>query len=281
MIPGFSVYQQPRNSGADAPGSPRFIRVGSGVMESLFRYKASASPCGYLPEQQWSLEYEYVAAMTRGEYLQRMLDGWRRFGTTLFRPACTGCAACRPIRILAREFRPDRSQRRTRKANEGEITLRIGTPSVTPAKLELYDRYHSFQTELKDWPEHPPKDARSYADSFVHHPFPVEEWCYYRAEQLVGVGYVDHLPDDPEGGPPLSGVQGLSAIYFFYDPNERHRSLGTWNVLSLIDGAIRRGLPYVYLGYYVAGCRSMEYKTRFLPHEIRSTSGEWRVESGE
>ena len=27
-------------------------------------------------------------AMTRGAYLVRMLEGWRRFGSVLFRPAC-------------------------------------------------------------------------------------------------------------------------------------------------------------------------------------------------
>jgi arginine-tRNA-protein transferase len=69
----------------------------------------------------------------------------------------------------------------------------------------------------------------------------------------------------------------LSAIYFFYDPDERHRSLGTWNVLSLIEEAGRRRLPYVYLGYYVEGCGSMEYKGRFAPSELRGDDGVWRT----
>jgi arginine-tRNA-protein transferase len=248
-------------------------------MESLFRYTAAPSRCGYLPDQLWSLEYEYVASMTEAEYLQRMLEGWRRFGTMLFRPVCPRCTACRAIRIVADQFRPDRSQRRVRKANEGEITLRIGTPSVSRIKLALYDRYHAYQADAKGWPEHDPKDPRSYADSFVHHPFPVEEWCYYRGNRLIGVGYVDHLPDppaSPDGLPGEAGVQGLSAIYFFYDPDERRRSPGTWNVLCLIDEAVRRKLPYVYLGYYVAGCPSMEYKPRFMPNQIRGADGEWR-----
>ena len=60
---------------------------------------------------------------------------------------------------------------------------------------------------------------------------------------------------------------GLSAIYFFYDPLERQRSLGTYNVLCVIDEARRRGLPYAYLGYYVEGCAAMAYKTRFVPND--------------
>ena len=108
------------------------------VMESLFRYVACPTPCGYLPDRLWSLEYEYVRAMTPAEYLQRMLEGWRRFGTMLFRPACPTCTACRSLRVYADDFRPDRSQRRARKANEGVLELRIGRPSVSRAKLAAY-----------------------------------------------------------------------------------------------------------------------------------------------
>jgi arginyl-tRNA--protein-N-Asp/Glu arginylyltransferase len=244
-------------------------------MESLFRYVAHPSSCGYLPDRLWSLEYEYVGAMTSAEYLQRMLEGWRRFGTMLFRPACPACSACRPLRIPVRRFCPDRGQRRVRKLNEGDIRLRIGAPSVTRAKLALYDRYHAFQAETRGWPEHPSKDAASYIDSFVHHPFPVEEWCYFLNDRLVGVGYVDYLPEAP-GDYEKEEVQGLSAIYFFYDPRERQRSLGTWNILCLIDAALSRGLPHVYLGYYVEGCRSMEYKLRFAPNQVRDADGVWR-----
>lgn len=244
-------------------------------MRSLFTFTAPPRPCSYLPEQVWSLQYEMAAEMTAAEYLRRMLDGWRRFGHMLFRPACPSCTACRALRVPVARFRPDRSQRRVRKLNEGAIELRIGQPSVTRRKLALYDRYHAFQTDAKGWPEHAPKDSEEYADSFVNHPFDVEEWCYFLGDELVGVGYADHMPDAP---PELAGhgVEGLSAIYFFWEPRYRERSLGTWNVLCLIDEARRRGLPYVYLGYYVAGCPSMEYKPRFVPNEVRGPDGVWR-----
>jgi arginine-tRNA-protein transferase len=256
-------------------------------MESLFRYVASPSPCGYLPHERWSLEYEYVGALTPGEYLGRMHDGWRRFGNMLFRPACPSCRACQSLRVDARRFRPDRGHRRCRRDNEGDVELRVGEPSVSRAKLALYDRYHARQADAKGWPQQPAKDAASYAESFVHQPFPVEEWCYYLGGRLVGVGYVDHLPGLNAGeaasagvGDPAAvaghGADGLSAIYFFYDPDERRRGLGTWNVLCVIAEAVRRGLPYAYLGYYVEGCASMEYKARFAPNQVRGPDGVWR-----
>ena len=53
------------------------------------------------------------------------------------------------------------------------------------------------------------------------------------------------------------------------------------NALSLsaaqrvIEAAIQRQLPHVYLGYYVTGCRSLEYKDRFRPNEALGPAGEW------
>src|SRR5262249_2976110 len=163
-------------------------------MESVFNYVAPPSTCGYLPDQIWQLEYEHVASITPAEYLERMRQGWRRFGHVLFRPRCRACNACRSLRVVVDRFRPDRSQRRARKLNEGVVRLEIRSPVVNRARLELYDRYHAYQTDLKGWPAHPAKDAYSYAGSFVDNPFPTQEWCYYLGSKLVGVGYVDNLP---------------------------------------------------------------------------------------
>ncbi|HLJ94475.1 MAG TPA: arginyltransferase [Gemmataceae bacterium] len=232
-------------------------------METVARYIAPPSQCGYLPEQFWRLEYEHVATLSPQEYLQRLLQGWRRFGRALFRPRCRTCTACQSLRVVVERFRPDRSQRRCRRLNESEIVLRIGAPSLTRSQLALYDRYHAHQADSKGWPEHPVSDAYSYANSFVDNPFPTQEWRYYFRDRLIGVGYVDDLPG------------GLSAIYFFYDPEERWRGLGTWNVLSILDRAAAQGIPYVYLGYYVANCPSMTYKNRFRPNQLLGLDGQW------
>jgi leucyl-tRNA---protein transferase len=232
-------------------------------MESLFRYVAPPSACGYLPDQLWSLEYEMVAALTAPEYFERLVQGWRRFGGMLFRPRCRECQACQSLRVDVARFRPNRSQRRVAAVNAGEIEMRIGRPTVTRAKLQLYDRYHAFQSDFKSWPQHPAKDAASYRESFVQNPPFTEEWCYYLEGQLVGVGYVDDLRE------------AMSAIYFFYDPTQRARGLGTWNVLALLAEAARRGRRHVYLGYYVPGCSSLAYKANFKPNQILHADGRW------
>jgi leucyl-tRNA---protein transferase len=231
-------------------------------MQSLFRYVAPPSRCGYLPDQEWSLEYEIVAALTAAEYLVRLQQGWRRFGGMLFRPKCEVCRACRSLRVDVPRFQPSRSQRRAAQAND-DIQVRIGRPSVTRAKLQLYDRFHAFQSDFKGWPVHAEKDPASYRESFVNNPAFTEEWCYYADGQLIGVGYVDDLG------------AGMSAIYFFYEPEQRQRSLGTFNVLAILAEAARRCRPHVYLGYYVEGCRSLAYKASFRPNQVLGPDGHW------
>jgi len=234
------------------------------LMKSSYHFMAPEGPCGYLPDQTWRLEYEIFSKLTAAEYLVRLEKGWRRFGASAFRPRCQACTACRSLRVLADRFRPNRNQRRVRKTNEKVVTMQIGPPCVTRAKLELYDRYHARQSENKGWPHHDPKDKAGYANSFVENLFLTEEWCYYLKERLVGVGYVDHLPG------------ALSAIYFFHEPDERRRSLGTWNVLKVIERAKELQIPYVYLGYFVEGCPSMQYKATFRPNQILTPDGSWQ-----
>lgn len=232
-------------------------------MEILAHYQSPPSPCGYLPDRDWSLEYELVLSLNHAEYMERMAAGWRRFGHMLFKPNCPGCQACQSLRVPIESFSPNRSQRRAAARNDKEIELRIGAPDASRDKLDLYDRYHRFQADVKDWPVHYPKDVASYLESFVNNPFTTEEWRYFLNGKLIGIGYVDPLP------------KGLSAIYFFYDPEMKQRSLGTWNVLRILEEARRRRLPHVYLGYYVADCPSLAYKAHFTPNEILRPDGTW------
>jgi arginine-tRNA-protein transferase len=248
---------------AAGPLSPRCPADYDPTMQSLFTFQSPQGPCGYLPDQTWQLEYEQFAEVSAADYMERMRAGWRRFGFSLFHPVCPACNRCRSIRVLVDRFRPNRAQRRCMQLNRDLIRTEIGKPRVSRARLKLYDRFHAFQTMNKGWPLHPAKDSESYIESFVYNPFPTQEWCYYLNDRLIGVGYVDDLPG------------GLSAIYFFYDPDERRRSLGIFNVLSIIESAKQRGIPHVYLGYYVAGCRSMEYKATFGPNQVLGPDGEW------
>lgn len=233
-------------------------------MQSLFTFVSPPGECGYLPDRVWSLRYDVVGDLTPAEYADRLLGGWRRFGRSLFRPECPACTACRSLRVDAAGFRPSDTQKRVWKLNAGDLRVSVGRPAVSAAKLTLYDKFHHSQARLKGWPEHGTGSAADYLESFVDNPFVTQEWCYHLGDELVGVGYVDHLP------------VGLSAIYFFHDPDHRRRSLGVFNVLAVIRAAADQRLPHAYLGYHIAGCRSSEYKAKYRPNETLDPDGRWR-----
>jgi arginyl-tRNA--protein-N-Asp/Glu arginylyltransferase len=230
-------------------------------MRIALSYVSPAVRCGYLPDRLWRLRYEIADELTPAEYEKRMEQGWRRFGHALFTTDCPACRKCQSLRVDVKAFQPNRSQRRAEKANR-DLAVTFGPPQLDEDRLKLYDRFHAARAIDVGWKVREPESAASYYESFIDNPFVTQEWCYWLGERLVAVGYVDHLP------------QSLSAIYFFSDPDLRGRSLGTFNVLSVIRSAREQALPHVYLGYYVEGCRSLEYKANFGPHE-RLVNGVW------
>ena len=227
-------------------------------MKPVVTLVTTPSSCEYLPDRIWQLRYELAPQLRPVEYMQRLQGGWRRFGYALFRPECPSCRMCQSLRVPVATFRPSPSQRRAWKRNHGEVTVRVGTPVLSRDRLDLWERFHRHGHETKGWPADDGDPGM-----MLQNPFRTEEWTYYLGSRLIAVSYVDALPG------------ALSAIYCYYDPQEKARSLGTFNILSLLAAARTRGLPLVYLGYYVEGCRSSEYKRKFRPNEVLRPDGGW------
>jgi leucyl-tRNA---protein transferase len=228
-------------------------------MDSIVSLFSIVSRCEYLPDRDWQLRYELVPQLRPADYMQRLQQGWRRFGYALFRPDCPSCRMCQSLRVPVATFRSNRSQRRVWTRNQREVTVRVGAPALSQDRLDLWVRFHRHGQETKGWPA----ETDGEPGDLLENPFRTEEWTYYVGDRLIAVAYVDALPE------------ALSAIYCYYDPTERARSPGTFNILSLLASARERGLPHVYLGYYVAGCRSMEYKRKFRPNEVLGPNGTW------
>ena len=69
---------------------------------------------------------------------------------------------------------------------------------------------------------------------------------------------------------------GMSAVYTFFDPTLRARSLGVYSIMKQLDYVRDMNLDWLYLGYLVAGCKKMNYKTKFTPL-FGYVNGEWRI----
>ena len=62
-------------------------------------------------------------------------------------------------------------------------------------------------------------------------------------------------------------ANGLSAVYTFFDPDEKRRTLGTYAILQQLELARRIEYEWLYLGYWIKTCEKMSYKSRFRPLE--------------
>jgi arginine-tRNA-protein transferase len=185
--------------------------------------------------------------------------GFRRSGNYVYRPACAACQSCRPARVPVTEFAPDRSQRRCARAN---ADLR---PAIEDALgEEHYALYRRYLLARHPGGGMDPDDPEAFL-GFLSSSGGRAEILAARGRdgRLVAGGVVDRVPT------------ALSAVYTWFDPAEERRGLGTFMVLAEIERALALGLPYLYLGYWVAGSPTMDYKRRFLPLEILD-GARWR-----
>jgi leucyl-tRNA---protein transferase len=220
--------------------------------------------CDYLPDRKSCMVFAEVDSLSSREYLDLINKRWRRFGYWLFRPECPSCRACQPIRVPAREYSPNRNQRRVIKRNSQLVRLEIGKPSLDEARIELYVDHHNYRARTRGWRPSNEDQALHSMLNFTISPLPVQEWAYYLNDELVAIAYIDQLPD------------GFSGIYFYHSPLHARLSLGNWICISMILKAQELNFDYVYFGYYVKGNISMEYKATFAPNQILQEDGSWQ-----
>jgi arginyl-tRNA--protein-N-Asp/Glu arginylyltransferase len=216
--------------------------------------------CPYLPGETARLPLRLPARRLRPhEFAQRLRAGDRRQGLLLYRPSCPTCRACEAIRIDVSAFTPGKTLRRISRRGEAVLQTRIGRPSLTPEKVALYNRHKRERGLLVS---DGMIDADGYGRFLVDTCTDTIELTYSCVGRLVGVAIADRAAD------------ALSAVYSFYDPSYAHLSPGTYSILKQIALCRDWGLGYLYLGLYVADCRAMRYKARYLPHE-RLIEGRW------
>jgi arginine-tRNA-protein transferase len=194
--------------------------------------------------------------------------GFRRTGKLIYQPACRACRKCLPIRVPVEQFHPDKSQRRCRRRNS-DLQISIDTPRASDEKFDLYSRYllqwHGRSAAAESEPDDDEGNRKSFEAFLYDSPVGTIEFTYRDpAGQLLGVGICDVCS--------LS----LSSVYFYFDPAHSERGLGTFGALYEIEHARSHHIPWYYLGYWVDGCASMQYKCGFRPCQVLHTDGTWR-----
>jgi len=216
-------------------------------------------PCPYLPGR---MERKVVTRLSGSEagrnfqLLQRA--GFRRSHAIAYRPACSGCQACMPVRVRAAEFEPGRTLRRT-EARNADLGVSIRLARGTAEQYALFQRYLDGRHSDGEMVGMGLSDYRSMVEDSSIDTRLVE----FRdsAGGLVACALTDWTDD------------GISAVYSFFDPDHAARSPGSHAIIWLIGEAQRRGLRYVYLGYWIAESRKMAYKARFRPAEVFGPKG--------
>jgi arginine-tRNA-protein transferase len=232
-----------------------------GLTRLLQFYLSGPLPCPYLPERverklftrlegNQDTDVEVNSTLTRA--------GFRRSHDILYRPACSECSACVPVRVPVQAFRPSRSLRRIAALNR-DLTLQITEPYMTD---ELYALFTAYQSARHPDSEMATMSSNEFSLMLLEgkaatHLYQLRD----QAGVLLAAIIVDHVSD------------GASAIYSFFDPTQSRRSLGAQLIMTLIEQVQARYQTYVYLGYWISASRKMSYKSRFRPLQALGPHG--------
>jgi len=231
------------------------------AQKTHFFFTTTPLPCPYLDGR---IERRMVTELMGRDVMrfsdQLSLAGFRRSHTIAYTPVCDGCSACVSVRVPVNTFTPNKTQRRVQRRN-ADLLVKTCGPTATAEQYTLFKSYIDKR--------HADGDMALMGESDFHalvEETPVRSSLVEfrdQGERLVAGCLIDRLGD------------GFSAVYSFFDTNLKHRSLGTYMILWLIEQAHQQGLDYVYLGFWVQGSQKMDYKRNFRPLEAYTPDG-WK-----
>jgi arginine-tRNA-protein transferase len=235
------------------------------ALHKLQFYVTTSYKCGYLPDK---LAQSLIAAphhlVDTNIYSGLIQQGFRRSGKFAYRPYCINCNACIAIRLILDEFTPTRSQKRAFKQH-ADLVARILPLGYIQNHFELYTSYQSLRhAELEISNSADDNDGANQYLQFL---------CMSNVESLM----VEFR--DAENQVKIVSVidvvrDGVSAVYTFYDATNPKASYGTYSIMWLAEWTKSLGLPYLYLGFWIAESQKMAYKQQFNPQE-KLIDGDW------
>lgn len=235
---------------------------------TMSRAPRRTGPCPYLSDAPNMSVYDlWAPSFSAADYEAMLALAWRRSGHSFYRPSCGTCSRCIPIRVDAERYEPTGAQRRAARRN-ADLVVEVTPLAYSEERFLLYEAYRRgrFGSDAREDHE---SERAAYSAFLIQNPLELALAVDYRLPpangapgRLVATGYVDVLPD------------GLSSVYFVWDPAEAKRSVGTWSVAAEAALCTQLGKRWYYLGFWVPGSGTMDYKADFGPAEI-ALEGRW------
>jgi len=221
-------------------------------------YITGDTNCSYLPKHSERKLFTKLERTDDEESVSYasflMANGFRRDQNYFYRPECRLCSSCKSVRVLAGEFRPDRTQKKIYNRLNGKTYVSVAD-DATAEHFELYQQYERSRHSGSEMVSMTFDDFCRMVENS-----PIETHLYEFREKetnsLKSAMLVDHV------------IGGLSAVYSFFDVKNPKESLGSYMIIKMIEWCRELQLPYFYLGYYIGECRKMNYKNKFKPFEI-------------
>jgi leucyl-tRNA---protein transferase len=225
-------------------------------------YVTAPYHCSYLPQLTARSQVATpLHKLDTATYHHLVQLGFRRSGHFVYRPHCSSCQACIPVRVPVARFQPNRLQRRVWRDHQ-HLTAHIVPFVFQQEHFALYQRYQQARHAGGGMDEDSSDQYQQYLLQSSVHSSLIE---FREAGVLRMVSIIDCLPD------------GLSSVYTFFDPESSKRSYGSYGILWQIAYTAALGLPQLYLGYWVEGSPKMAYKINYQPNE-RLQHGYWTTQ---
>jgi len=223
------------------------------ILEDIGFLVTPEHECSYLDDREaitLFVDPNYPIEMSQYTALAKL--GFRRSGSNIYRPHCSQCGLCIPVRLPVEEYKANRSQRRNMKLNH-DITMKVHDAKFNQQHYDLYRKYMKGRHAGGGMDNDEPESYESLIKSAWSHSKLLE---FSLNNEIVMVAVIDIFDD------------GVSAVYTFFDPELSSRGLGVFGILSEIEYTKSLQLDWLYLGYWNSKTVKMSYKVNYQPLEF-------------